>query len=315
MPGGPFTMGTSTEPWALDNERPAHTVTVPAFYLDTTPVTNAAYQEFIADGGYEDPRWWRPAGWDAPAAGGPGRAAVLAARGERLGAAGSASPSRCRPPSRSCTCPGTRRRPTPRGRAAGCPPRRSGRRRPGFDPATGRSRRFPWGDEDPTPDRANLGQRHLQPAAAGSYPAGASAVRGPAADRRRVGVDLQRLPALPGLHRLAVPGVLRGVLRQRVQGAARWLVRRRPGRLPGHVPQLGLPDPAADLRRLPHRPRRRGRRPPPHSPGSRRGDREPMCRHLAYLGPPATLAGAAHRPAVRAGHGRPGRRAASATGP
>jgi iron(II)-dependent oxidoreductase len=24
VPGGPFTMGTSAEPWALDNERPAH---------------------------------------------------------------------------------------------------------------------------------------------------------------------------------------------------------------------------------------------------------------------------------------------------
>src|SRR5215469_3815968 len=64
IPGGPFTMGTSTEPWALDNERPAHPVTVPGFYLDTTPVTNAAYTEFIADGGYDDPRWWSPAGWD-----------------------------------------------------------------------------------------------------------------------------------------------------------------------------------------------------------------------------------------------------------
>src|SRR4029077_8139931 len=39
--GGPFTMGTSDEPWALDNERPAHRVTVPSFYLDTTPVSNA----------------------------------------------------------------------------------------------------------------------------------------------------------------------------------------------------------------------------------------------------------------------------------
>jgi iron(II)-dependent oxidoreductase len=43
-----------------------------------------------------------------------------------------------------------------------------------FDPATGRTRRFPWGDGDPTPDVANLGQRHLQPAAVGSYPAGAA---------------------------------------------------------------------------------------------------------------------------------------------
>src|SRR5262249_60717330 len=64
IPGGPFTMGTSTEPWALDNERPAHPVTVPAFYLDTTPVTNAAYAGFIAAGGYDDRRWWSPAGWD-----------------------------------------------------------------------------------------------------------------------------------------------------------------------------------------------------------------------------------------------------------
>ena len=28
VPAGPFTMGTSTEPWALDNERPAHVVDV-----------------------------------------------------------------------------------------------------------------------------------------------------------------------------------------------------------------------------------------------------------------------------------------------
>src|SRR6202161_3176151 len=63
VPGGPFTMGTSTEPWALDNERPAHTVYVPPFYLDTTPVTCGAYTEFIADGGYDDPRWWRADGW------------------------------------------------------------------------------------------------------------------------------------------------------------------------------------------------------------------------------------------------------------
>jgi iron(II)-dependent oxidoreductase len=63
VPGGAFTMGTSAEPWALDNERPAHDVHVPAFWIDTTPVTNAAYQRFIEDGGYDDPRWWTPQGW------------------------------------------------------------------------------------------------------------------------------------------------------------------------------------------------------------------------------------------------------------
>lgn len=42
------------------------------------------------------------------------------------------------------------------------------------DPATGRARRYPWGDEDPTPAHANLGQRHLRPAPIGSYPDGQS---------------------------------------------------------------------------------------------------------------------------------------------
>ena len=85
VPGGPFTMGTSTEPWALDNERPAHEVDVPSFYLDTTPVTNAAYAEFIADGGYDEPACVDRGGLGAPAAGRPVRAAVLAARGRPVG--------------------------------------------------------------------------------------------------------------------------------------------------------------------------------------------------------------------------------------
>ncbi|MGH8882344.1 MAG: SUMF1/EgtB/PvdO family nonheme iron enzyme, partial [Stackebrandtia sp.] len=63
VPAGPFTMGTDTDPWALDNERPAHTVDVPAFELDATPVTNGAYQRFIEDGGYQEERWWHPEGW------------------------------------------------------------------------------------------------------------------------------------------------------------------------------------------------------------------------------------------------------------
>ncbi|MFY9913629.1 MAG: SUMF1/EgtB/PvdO family nonheme iron enzyme, partial [Nocardioidaceae bacterium] len=43
-----------------------------------------------------------------------------------------------------------------------------------YDPASGRSRRYPWGDDDPGPQHANLGQRHLRPAEIGAYPDGAS---------------------------------------------------------------------------------------------------------------------------------------------
>ena len=44
-----------------------------------------------------------------------------------------------------------------------------------YDPATGASRRYPWGEDEPTPATANLGQRHLEPAEIGAYPAGVSA--------------------------------------------------------------------------------------------------------------------------------------------
>ncbi|MGH4001291.1 MAG: DinB family protein, partial [Pseudonocardiaceae bacterium] len=63
IPAGEFTMGTSTEPWALDNERPAHRAYTGAYWLATTPVTNGEYQGFLADGGYHDPRWWSERGW------------------------------------------------------------------------------------------------------------------------------------------------------------------------------------------------------------------------------------------------------------
>lgn len=177
VPGGEFTMGTSVEPWALDNERPAHAVHIDPFVIDTAPVTNGAYAEFIAAGGYEDERWWSEVGWrhrvDA------GLAAPRFWQRDGSGewyrrAFGVLEPVVPDEPvvhvswHEACAYAAW-----------------AGKRLPSeaewekaarFDPAGGRSRRYPWGDDDPAPEHANLGQRHLRPAPVGAYPKGASAL-------------------------------------------------------------------------------------------------------------------------------------------
>ena len=43
-----------------------------------------------------------------------------------------------------------------------------------WDPVARRARRLPWGEEPPSPLRANLDQLAFEPAAVGAYPAGAA---------------------------------------------------------------------------------------------------------------------------------------------
>jgi iron(II)-dependent oxidoreductase len=62
--GGPFVMGTDRHAGVYDNERPAHEVDVPSFWIDRAPVANADFLVFVEDGAYDDPRWWTEAGWD-----------------------------------------------------------------------------------------------------------------------------------------------------------------------------------------------------------------------------------------------------------
>jgi iron(II)-dependent oxidoreductase len=57
--GGPCSIG-SEEPWAYDNERPVHEVSVEPFRIATAPVTNGEYAAFLATGGWDEP----PLGWE-----------------------------------------------------------------------------------------------------------------------------------------------------------------------------------------------------------------------------------------------------------
>ena len=59
IPAGPFRLGSPADAgFVFDNEKWAHEVWLPAFRIDRQCVSNAAYAEFVAAGGYHDPRWW-----------------------------------------------------------------------------------------------------------------------------------------------------------------------------------------------------------------------------------------------------------------
>ena len=161
VPDGAFTMGTD-DPCAYDNERPAHEVTLDSFWIDAAPVTNGQMQEFIADGGYGDPRWWHPDGW--------------AWRQE----AALVSPQFWRRDGEEwCRLRFGHLEPVPADEPvqhvcwyeADAYARWAGKRLPSEAEWEGAA-----AGVEPDPERANLGQRHLGPAAVGAYPQGVSDV-------------------------------------------------------------------------------------------------------------------------------------------
>jgi gamma-glutamyl hercynylcysteine S-oxide synthase len=175
VPAGPFTMGTSTDAWALDNERPAHEVHLASYSIDTVPVPNAAYRAFVEAGGYDDERLWTEAGWSWRCRSGKRAPAFWLRDGGswRRRRFGRVEPlPDDEPVQHVCWF------------EADAYARWAGRRLPteaewekaaSWHAATRTKTRFPWGDDAPTAEHANLGQTRYRPVAAGSFPAGAAA--------------------------------------------------------------------------------------------------------------------------------------------
>jgi iron(II)-dependent oxidoreductase len=174
VPGGPFLLGVDAgdEPWSLDNERPAHVVDLPAFRIARFPVTNAEWQQFVDDAGYDTPQWWSPRGWEHRLAAGLERPEFWTAGGarRRFGIIEEIPPEEpvqhvCYFEAEAYAAWAGARLPTEQEWEKACV----------WDRGLGARRRWPWGASAPSPAVANVDGDALRPAPVGAYPGGASA--------------------------------------------------------------------------------------------------------------------------------------------
>ncbi len=174
VPAGPFTLGVdaATEPWSLDNERPAHEVDLPAFRIARVPVTNAEWQVFIDAGGYDEPRWWSERGWQHRVDAGLERPLFWSPDGSRrrFGTIEEVPPDE--PVQHICFFEAEA---YAAWAGARLPTEQEWEKATTWDPGLGQRRRWPWGGTEPGPGLANVGGQALRPAPVGAYPAGASA--------------------------------------------------------------------------------------------------------------------------------------------
>jgi ergothioneine biosynthesis protein EgtB len=175
IPTGVATLGAAPGelPFGWDNEFPKMCVTVPAFAIDATPVTNADFLAFVDAGGYEDAGLWsaddrawlsrrgvsHPAFWKKE-----GRAWLWIGQFDVVPL----------PPAWPVWVSHAEASAYARWKGLRLPTEAEFHRA-AFGSPEGEERPFPWGDGPPTSARGNFGAERDDPVPAGSLPAGASA--------------------------------------------------------------------------------------------------------------------------------------------
>lgn len=176
FPGGWVEIGTDDRSRAYDNERGRHEVRLEPFWIDVNPVTNGDFMEFIENGGYESRKYWSEAGWQwmtgaeigAPKYWSRVNGNWVSRSMDRIGPVDPARPV--------CHVGFYEAEAFARFAGKRLPTEFEWEAAASWDPSSGRKSSYPWGEDPPSRELANVDQLLFGTAPLGSYPRNVSPV-------------------------------------------------------------------------------------------------------------------------------------------
>ena len=158
FPGGRVTIGTDDHSAAYDNERPRHQIDLRPFLIDRDPVVNGRYLEFMADGGYERQELWSKGGKRWLAESGAKAPKYWTRDGNQWTTRTMDLTRAVHPANPVCHVCYYEAEAFAKWDGKRLPSEFEWEAAATWDPATGQSHEFPWGDSDANSQLANIDQ-------------------------------------------------------------------------------------------------------------------------------------------------------------